>query len=85
MTCHVFKGAGSENQSECVHCRQVDAERKQIMGRGKQHVIVLIEGGGGGGKEKNKPQNPQTKLKTLNILSITLVTNILSQVTGIHF
>lgn len=66
MTCYIFKGAGSENQSECVHCRQVVTERKPVMGRGKLHVMmilvrmVLIGGGSGGGKDKNKPQNPKT-------------------------
>lgn len=35
MTCHVFKGAGSENQNERVQCRQVDVERKPVVGRRK--------------------------------------------------
>lgn len=58
MTCCVFKGAGSEIQSS----RQVDAERKPGMGRGKLCVMVILvrmvliwRGGWEGQKQIIKP------------------------------
>lgn len=35
-------GAGSENQSEHMHCRQVEVERKPDKGRGKLCVMMIL-------------------------------------------
>lgn len=63
LTCHVFKGAVSENQSECIHCRQVEVEGKPDKGGGKLCVMIILVRVGlkqGREKDKTKPQQAKT-------------------------